>query len=89
MEGAGKDFHQRRQGGWEAGIPQAAYHVASVAEEILVRGGGDGRRGDWDEGWEEEDIGGYTRPSHTITWPLITQNVNDINLRLGTLCLSH
>lgn len=88
MQGDGKDF-QRRQGGWEAGIPQAACHVALVAEEILVRGGEKGRGEDWGEGRGEEDIGGYTPPSHTITWPLITQNVNDINLRLGTLCLSH
>lgn len=50
MQGDGKDF-QRRQGGWAAGIPQAACHVASVAEEILVKGGrGWQGWGDWDEG---------------------------------------
>lgn len=81
----GKDFYHR-QGGREDGIPQAGCHVASVAE-VLVWGGGKGRG--IGEGLGEEDIGGYIRPSHTITWPVITQIVNDINLRLGTLCLSH
>ncbi|MPC26550.1 hypothetical protein E2C01_019692 [Portunus trituberculatus] len=28
-------------------------------------------------------------PPIPITWPVISQHVNDINLRLGTLCLSH
>lgn len=50
----GKDF-QRRRGGWEAGIPQAACHVFLVAKEISVRGGegrwmAGGRIGMWGGG---------------------------------------
>lgn len=87
MQEDGKDFHGRQEGR-EEGISQAACHVVPVAVEIS-RGGEKAEEGGWMVSRGREDGGGYTRPSHPITWPVITQHVNDINFRLGTLCLSH